>query len=97
MKRSLLAILLALCMGFALQPSRAQNLSGGSTTGPAVGGNVEPSTAVQKQNRHIPHAGKQKESGVSGTSAGAPAIEGRPDTQSGQAPKGREKTSRPSS
>lgn len=97
MKRSTTILLLPFFMGFALGPAFGQQHAAGSTSGPAIGGDVEPTTAVQKQNRHIPHAGKQKESGVSGTAAGAPAIEGLPDTQSGQAPKHREKTAHPAS
>ena len=58
----------------------------GVTSGPAVGTAVQPSTATQKQNPHIPDAADQKTSGVSGTSAGSPGIESQPGTQSGQAP-----------
>ncbi|QGM46580.1 hypothetical protein [Methylocystis heyeri] len=92
-------VILASGAAFAQQhPSGgAPGHSAGSTTGPAAGGDVEPSTAIQKQNPNIPNAGKQKESGVSGTTAGAPAIEGRPDTQSGKAPSGKEKPVKPGS
>jgi hypothetical protein len=58
----------------------------GDTSGPAVGTPVEPPTVVQKQNPYIP---PQKKSGQSGTSAGAPGIEGGVDTQSGQSSGGK--------
>jgi len=96
-KYSRVAIFLSSIVILASGPAFAQQHSPGSTTGPATGGDVEPSTAIQKQNPSIPNAGKQKESGVSGTSAGAPAIEGRPDTQSGKAPAGKEKPVKPGS
>ena len=62
----------------------AQQAKTGSTSGPAAGTPVQPSTAVQKENPYITQSGPQMTSGVSGTSAGAPGIEGSPDTQSGR-------------
>jgi hypothetical protein len=96
-KYSSVAIVLSSVVILASGAAFAQQHPSGSTTGPAAGGDVEPSTAIQKQNPAIPNAGKQKESGVSGTTAGAPAIEGRPDTQSGKAPSGKEKPVKPGS
>lgn len=81
-----LAILFALAISshyLAVADRRAT----GDTSGPAVGTPVEPPTVVQKQNPYIP--GPQKKSGGSGTSAGAPGIEGGVDTQSGQASGGK--------
>jgi hypothetical protein len=62
----------------------AQQTGGaGSTTGPAAGGNVQPSTAVQKQD---------DASGRSATSAptaagGAAGVEGKPGNKSGRSEK----------
>jgi uncharacterized low-complexity protein len=58
--------------------------SPGSTTGPAAGGNVQPSTATQKQN--------DSNSGRSATSApnaagGAAGVEGKPGNKSGRSEK----------
>jgi hypothetical protein len=52
----------------------------GSTTGPAAGGNAEPSTAIQKEN-----------SGASGapTAAGSPGVEAKPGSEGGKAPEAR--------
>ena len=57
-------------VAFAQQPS--------STTGPAAGRNVEPSTAIQKEN----------DSGAQGapTAAGSPGVEAKPGSQGGKAP-----------
>ncbi len=56
----------------------------GDTSGPASGTAVQPPTAVEKEN---PHISKQHSdiSGPSGTSAGAPGIEGKKGTQGGKA------------
>jgi hypothetical protein len=78
-----LAFILALAISGGAMAQKAQPGSG-STTGPAAGTPVMPSTATQKQNPYITKAGPQTMSGVSGTSAGAPGIEGSPDTQSGR-------------
>jgi hypothetical protein len=56
----------------------------GVTSGPASGGAVEPSGAVQKDNPKAAEINDSGLSGPSGTSAGAPAIEGKKGTQSGQ-------------
>jgi len=58
--------------------------SPGSTTGPAAGSNVKPSTATQKQN--------DSNSGRSATSAptaagGAAGVEGKPGNKSGRSEK----------
>lgn len=70
----------------------ARQVETGNTSGPAAGTPVLPSTAVQKENPFIaqsilagcPGGGAQTTSRASGTSAGAPGIEGAPDTQSGR-------------
>ncbi len=67
---------------FASTPVYAEDL--GDTSGPAGGSTVTPSTAVQKDNMHIPDINPSDVSGPSGTSAGAPGIEGKKGTQSGQ-------------
>jgi hypothetical protein len=54
----------------------------GSTSGPAAGTNVEPSTVTQKQNTGR-SAASERELHGSSSAAGAPAIEGNPGTQSG--------------
>jgi hypothetical protein len=61
----LIALLFASGVAFAEQP--------GSTTGPAAGTNVEPSTAIQKEN-----------SGDSGAQGGSPGIEAKPGTEGGK-------------
>jgi hypothetical protein len=57
----------------------------GDTSGPAAGTPVMPSTSVQKDNTHIPDVTPSDLSGPSGTSAGAPGIEGKRGTQAGKA------------
>jgi hypothetical protein len=75
------AVASALVIGSA---AWAQQTGGaGSTTGPAAGGNVQPSTAVQKQD---------DASGRSATSApsaagGAAGVEGKPGNKSGRSEK----------
>jgi hypothetical protein len=54
----------------------------GTTSGTASGSNVEPSTAIQKQNTGR-SAASEKELQGSSNAAGAPAVEGHPGTQSG--------------
>lgn len=56
----------------------------GVTSGPAAGGSVEPSGAVQKENPAAVSDNPDGLPGPSGTSAGAPAVEGKKGTQSGQ-------------
>jgi hypothetical protein len=81
--------ILAFLLGFAafsVRSALAEQRQSGSTSGPAAGTTVEPSTAVEKQNPYILKGGQDKESGASGASAGALGVEGAPDTQSGKAP-----------
>jgi hypothetical protein len=67
------ACLLASGVAFAQQ---------GSTSGPATGKNVEPSTATQKENSA--KSGSQDQ-GAS-TAAGAPGAEAKPGTEGGRGP-----------
>lgn len=62
------------------QPQQDQ----GVTSGPAAGTPVEPSGSVQKDNPKAEDVNPSGVSGPSGTSAGAPAVEGKKGTQSGQ-------------
>ena len=71
------ACLLASGVAFAQQA--------GSTSGPATGKNVEPSTATQKENSA--KSGSQDQ-GAS-TAAGAPGAEAKPGTEGGGAPAGK--------
>jgi hypothetical protein len=70
------ACLLASGVAFAQQP--------GSTSGPAAGKNVEPSTAIQKGNSAV-----SQDRGASSTAAGAPGVEAKPGTEGGRAPAGK--------
>jgi hypothetical protein len=70
------ACLLASGVAFAQQP--------GSTSGPAAGKNVEPSTATQKKNSAEP-----QDRGASSSAAGAPGVEAKPGTEGGRAPAGK--------
>lgn len=56
----------------------------GVTSGPAAGTPVEPSGSVQKDNPKAEDVNPTGVSGPSGTSAGAPAVEGKKGTQSGK-------------
>ncbi len=56
----------------------------GDTSGSASGANVTPSTAVQKDNTHLPDMTPSDLPGPSGMSAGAPGIESKKGTQSGK-------------
>lgn len=61
----------------------------GSTSGPAVGSPVAPSTAVQKENPANPAGADQAKEGVSpgaAVSAGAPGATAKEGTQGGPAP-----------
>jgi hypothetical protein len=69
------ACLLASGVAFAQQA--------GSTSGPAAGKNVEPSTAIQKENSDTVGA---KGTGASSTAAGAPGTEAKPGAQGGRVP-----------
>jgi hypothetical protein len=55
----------------------------GSTSGPAAGSNIEPSTAVQKQQGEGRSVGGVPDFRSSAQAAGAPGIEGKPGTQGG--------------
>jgi hypothetical protein len=55
----------------------------GSTTGPAAGRNVEPSTAIQKEN-----GGDWGARGAP-TAAGSPGVEAKPGTEGGRVPEAR--------
>jgi hypothetical protein len=70
-----IAFLFSSGIAFAEQP--------GSTTGPAAGRNVEPSTAIQKEN--------SGDSGAQGapTAAGSPGVEAKPGSEGGKAPEAR--------
>jgi hypothetical protein len=70
-----IAFLFASGIAFAEQP--------GSTTGPAAGRNVEPSTAIQKENGG--------DSGARGapTAAGSPGVEAKPGAEGGRVPETR--------
>lgn len=61
----------------------------GTTSGPAAGTNVEPSTAIQTEYEHRSVEGGRVEEIPLGTpaAAGLPGVEGSPGTQSGPAPK----------
>jgi hypothetical protein len=65
------ACLLASGVAFAQQA--------GSTSGPAAGKNVEPSTAIQKEN-----AGSGSQDQGSAAAAGAPGAEAKPGTEGGR-------------
>src|SRR3954454_22388530 len=58
----------------------------GTTSGPAAGNAVQPSTAIQKQNPTIPtqSVGEQAKEGA--TSVGAPRVTAAPATQGGPPP-----------
>ncbi len=56
----------------------------GVTSGPAASAPVEPSGAVQKDNPQAADVNDSGLSGPSGTTAGAPGVEGKKGTQSGQ-------------
>ena len=76
-KRSLVAVTsAALLLGGA-----AMAQTSGSSSGPATGKGVEPSTAIQKQE------GRSVEQGNVPTGAGAPGIEAKPGAQGGALPK----------
>jgi hypothetical protein len=59
----------------------------GSTSGPESDTNVQPSTAIQKQMSGRSSASEKEVQGSS-KAAGAPGIEGKPGTQSGQSAEG---------
>jgi hypothetical protein len=65
--------------------ARGGTVAEGSTSGPAAGTNVEPSTVTQKQITGR-SAASQRELQGSSNAAGAPAVEGHPGTESGKSP-----------
>ena len=74
-------ISLSLCtMAFLFASGIAIAEQPGSATGPAAGTNVEPSTAIQKENSDT--------SGAQGapTAAGSPGVEAKPGSEGGKAP-----------
>lgn len=73
-------VIVSLALG-ALAAPAAFAEEDGVTSGPAAGKPVEPSGAVQKEN---PDVIPSHVSGSSGTSAGAPGVEGKKGTQSGK-------------
>ncbi len=82
---------IAVIAGFALAmvapaalAEEQQQQEQGVTSGPATGSPVEPSGSVQKDNPKAADINDSGLSGPSGTSAGAPAVEGMKGTQSGQ-------------
>lgn len=66
------------------QPQTQHQQEQGVTSGPAAGTPVEPSGSVQKDNSKAEEVNPTGVSGPSGTSAGAPAVEGKKGTQSGK-------------
>ena len=76
-----LAILAPAALAEDQQPQQQEQ---GVTSGPASGAPVEPSGSVQKDNPKATEVNDSGLSGPSGTSAGAPAVEGKKGTQSGQ-------------
>lgn len=75
----------ALIVVLALGPT-AMAQQQGTTSGPAAGSAVEPSTAIQKQNTANPtqSVGEQAKEGV--TAVGAPGVTAEPGTQGGPPP-----------
>jgi opacity protein-like surface antigen len=66
------------------QPQTQHQQEQGVTSGPAAGTPVEPSGTAQKDNPKAVDVNPTGVSGPSGTSAGAPAVEGKKGTQSGK-------------
>lgn len=78
------AALWAIASFFLSGAALAQQKSG-DTSGPAVGKNVLPSTAVEKQYEDPSNISEHdKQLGASSRAAGSPGIEGKPGAQSGQ-------------
>ncbi len=76
-------VIVSLVLGAAVAPAAFAEEEG-VTSGPAAGKPVEPSGAVQKENPKNPDIDPSNVAGPSGTSAGAPGIEGKKGTQSGK-------------
>jgi len=78
-----------LAAGIALAPAAwAQGTSSGqpgTTSGPAAGTNVQPSTAAQKENDKTHGANSQMQGGS--VAAGAPGATAKPGTEAGPAAK----------
>ena len=74
-----------LTVALALGPA-AMAQQQGTTSGPASGSTVQPSTAIQKQNPATPtqSVGEQAKEGV--TAVGAPGVTAEPGTQGGPPP-----------
>lgn len=77
-------VIIAVTCGNLLFCGAAMAQAAGSSSGPAAGKPVEPSTAVQKQEGRS--AEEMKAGGVN-SSAGAPGVEAKPGSQSGALPK----------
>ena len=80
-KENQMAIRISLCtMAFLFASGIAIAEQPGSATGPAAGTNVEPSTAIQKENSDT--------SGAQGApaAAGSPGVEAKPGSEGGKAP-----------
>jgi hypothetical protein len=87
-----LAFVLSTSMGQLAHAQNAGNSPGmgaGSTTGPAAGTDVQPSTAIQKGESGRSSGG----GGDASNAAGAPGVEGKPGSESGPLPQNR--TSQP--
>jgi hypothetical protein len=83
-----LASILFLSLGqFALAQNtgNAPGVGPGNTSGPAVGTDVQPSTAIQKDQTGRSSAG----GGDASNAAGAPGVEGKPGSESGPLPQDR--------
>lgn len=65
-------------------PVAAVQADEGVTSGPAAGSNVDSSAAVQKANPAFDDSRGQTILGPGGVSVGAPGVEGKKGTQSGQ-------------
>lgn len=93
-KQALLWIaLLLMAGGTASAQQRAQVGQGGQTSGPAAGMNVIPSTVTQKLfEGRSSFIGSEEQTALEAgaLAAGAPAVPGKPGTQSGGAPEGKE-------
>jgi hypothetical protein len=72
---------LTLCMGASLFIGGvALAQQSGTTSGPSVGKNVEPSTATEKK-----YEGKQQPGKDAPVGAGSPGVEAKPGTEGGKA------------
>ena len=85
-------LLLAFWGAAAAAQGQGSEKEEGATSGPAYGTNVEPNTVIQKQTTGRSGATRD-EWKASSEAAGAPGIEGKPDTESG--PPAQEQTAPP--